>query len=298
MNTKTYNSLEQQSPLTLTNIPSNHRCSKKTLLYTIIITAILFLALLIFTIVYVVDNESSSHPTTDNICTTKECIKISEELLSYIDNTVNPCFDFFHYACGGFAKQFEFELAKPGENQYRPKHNIGKLHRDIFLGAIFNQNSATDLNQSSIEKVSDFYNSCYQSDINKEQIQTNALLNEFISNINFTQSTDINSNWTQNEILAFNTALKWLSQRGWNLLFYLNVFAERMPAIYQNYDVWVFYEKSNWIQMMDDIFKPAFVTLFPFLNKTEINSIADLIINFTDSVANITTSDPNYFNWE
>ena len=117
MNNKTYNSLDQEAPLTPAENNNNSckgKCTGKTLLYSFIFTIILFLALLIFTIVYVVENENSSDDSTaDNICTTDECIKVSQELLSYIDDTINPCFDFFHYSCGGFAKEYAFELAKP-----------------------------------------------------------------------------------------------------------------------------------------------------------------------------------------
>eukprot|EP01084_Bolivina_argentea_P285047 488729_1 len=288
MNTRTYNTLEQEAPLT--NV-SKTQYGSKSLLISLFISIVLFIALLIFTIVYVAKNENkSTSDSSDNICFTEQCIEVSQELLSYMDESINPCNDFFHFSCGGWAKQYEFELSKPGKHEYDPDIYLQtKVHRDTFLAVIHSKTNPY-VNESSIQKIKSFYDSCYDSDTNVEEIQSNALLRQFISMINFTATTDINSNWTPNEINSFHNAMGWLFRRGWNLLFYLQVFTERIPSIYQKYDIWVHYNKSNWIQMMGNTFKPQFEMLFDnILNSTEINIITDSIINFTEKIANITT---------
>ena len=37
---------------------------------------------------------------SDNVCTTPACLRTSHAILSAIDSTVDPCQDFYQYACG------------------------------------------------------------------------------------------------------------------------------------------------------------------------------------------------------
>ena len=40
-----------------------------------------------------------------NICLKRECIAASHRLFEYMDDTVNPCDDFYQFACGGFQQK-------------------------------------------------------------------------------------------------------------------------------------------------------------------------------------------------
>ena len=37
-------------------------------------------------------------------CLSEECIKASNDVLSKEDSKIDPCQDFYHFACGGFEK--------------------------------------------------------------------------------------------------------------------------------------------------------------------------------------------------
>ena len=39
------------------------------------------------------------------MCLTKGCVKAAADLIQWMDDTVDPCSDFYDFACGGFIRE-------------------------------------------------------------------------------------------------------------------------------------------------------------------------------------------------
>ena len=47
--------------------------------------------------------QNAAHPTPgESMCTTAECVKLSSEILSRLDETHDPCEDFYKFACNTY----------------------------------------------------------------------------------------------------------------------------------------------------------------------------------------------------
>ena len=92
------------------------RSSRKTRQNFIIVLLVVFLVMaillvIVFVVLYGVSKNSSSEssstssptpPPSDTICQTDACFDLSVQILASMDDTANPCTNFYNYTCGNW----------------------------------------------------------------------------------------------------------------------------------------------------------------------------------------------------
>ncbi|XP_035214902.1 membrane metallo-endopeptidase-like 1, partial [Stegodyphus dumicola] len=99
------------------------------------------------------------------ICSTVECNREAEEILSYLNENVSPCDDFYEFACGGWLKKHKEEPV----SVYSELEN----HIQVSLKNMLEEN-ITRKNPDFVRKIKGIYRSCMDADrlsIGSEQLK-------------------------------------------------------------------------------------------------------------------------------
>lgn len=244
-------------------------------------------------------NETSS--LLEPLCDSDTCLDLAFDIAHSINSSADPCHDFAEYVCGRWQVDNDWELSK--YDRYLSLMELATKAKQTFLDAITNENPLWQ--ESSVTAAKIFYDSCYFSELEDEDIQSQDLLQEFIQRVNFsdynlngitldlTLSAISNIKWGMANTTAFQEAMVWSLKHEWNNLFRIFVEDEGIVAIEQNAETWISYNRSHWEFKMIDSFIASYESLFG-LTTDEAYFIAVLVLDFNDQVAAITTVDDNY----
>ena len=95
------------------------------------------------------DSGSPSATGAKSICNTPGCIKAANDLIQNMDDSVDPCEDFYQYACGGFEKRVSVSArTKSQMNSFNFPHRRGNSF--FWVGT---DRTVSDFQGTSKEKV-------------------------------------------------------------------------------------------------------------------------------------------------
>ena len=86
-------------------------------------------------------------------CTTAQCVQIAAQIINYMDSSVDPCEDFYNYACGGWFKMNTIPESKP---QWDVFQELNDARNKLLRNAL-----ETKTPTKGVEtKLFGFYSSC------------------------------------------------------------------------------------------------------------------------------------------
>ncbi|CAF1114537.1 unnamed protein product, partial [Adineta ricciae] len=145
------------------NLEVNTLHRKKNHFYAITIILLLILVILLL-ILYVIEI-SRTKDNTNDLCLTPYCIKAANYLLESIDETIDPCENFYEFACGKWIKN---AIIPPESGEERSISQIVKQLQHSLINLLASNGTEKS---KAIMNAHRLYNSCIDEDaIEKEGI--------------------------------------------------------------------------------------------------------------------------------
>lgn len=124
------------------------------LVFVFFVAAVVFLVF--FLLVYLAAPQQQT--VISEVCTTLECLQTAAYISDSLDPTVDPCEDFYQYACGRWAEKHPIPLSLSGYN------NFLLIHRDLqqAMRDLLSDDESNSI--GGIAKAKTFYKSCEDTD--------------------------------------------------------------------------------------------------------------------------------------
>ncbi|XP_061162969.1 neprilysin-like isoform X2 [Saccostrea echinata] len=126
--------------------------TEKTL---ILLTAILILFCIILVCVVVYLSVTNTPAENQNVCDTLECIRAAARVADGIDFSVNPCGNFYEYACGGWMKSHVI----PSDRSYMASFTVLRDTIQVKLKQLLEED-ITNTDLDAVVKAKNLYGSC------------------------------------------------------------------------------------------------------------------------------------------
>ncbi|XP_027017774.1 neprilysin isoform X2 [Tachysurus fulvidraco] len=127
------------------------------------IVSLLFVVVLAFIILFITHSSSRS----DGVCTTADCTRSASRLIENMDPTVNPCENFYQYACGGWLKK---NIIPETSSRYST-FDILRDELEVVLKGVLERDDNLS-GSSSLAKAKTLYRSCINESLIEQRAGT------------------------------------------------------------------------------------------------------------------------------
>ncbi|XP_078584579.1 neprilysin-like [Branchiostoma floridae x Branchiostoma japonicum] len=138
-------------------------------------------------------------PKADEVCLTPDCLRTAARLIEYMDPTIDPCDNFFEYACGGWLAKTEIppDSGRFGTfNQLRD--DLTANMRDVI------EDTSLEKGEEVVEKARTLYRSCM--DVGLLDDKKEKPLTDLITHLNGWPV--VNDTWTEDNWDLLDTLTK------------------------------------------------------------------------------------------
>jgi len=243
--------------------------------------------------------------TEENVCNTPKCKSKAESILYAINFDVDPCDNFYEYACGNWEKNVEIpEGLNSITINERFSENLKIISRAIDEGYKVNENLTLEeqkYDKLNFDKVADFYHSCMDMEtLNAKGFQP---ILDLFEKMNI--DDDIYNENKYYNVEEFTNFLARFDNYGTGLLFDINIYASEENPEYNSIfitqpefglKIKKNYENNDIVTQYKSIIKYVFDGISKNQKDKNIDKIVESVLELEMKLINITLSNEDINN--
>eukprot|EP01083_Nonionella_stella_P145564 456398_1 len=248
-------------------------------------------------------NSPTASPTTSTTleptiayCTTRECLQAASDIASSLNESVDPCHDFYHYVCDGWRDEQSWRhLDLDSDESVSPMGNsIPEHNRNVFLDALFYNTNDDLIQYESVQKAIQYFTTCHEAELSQQELEQSSIETFISSVIDATTFVDNSANindpdsvtWDTQTLTAFHDTIQTLNRLDTNPLFQLEAESTKSVGYMQMSDLWlILFDPETLGLYIDVLFIPRYTAVYGVADTTLVRG---LVYDFARQLMNIT----------